>query len=268
MAARPQCLGLVERKNEDILAFIRALVIDNIAIKDNWSPYLPFVRRALWLLRNRFTQMRPIDFLGGAITLNLFETLPSEDTHPSIAEIAIAAESSRVKALNFQKAKDFKRLASDSMPTTIFEIGSLVLVRKINNSVSLRKHKLDSALKGPYRVTGQDGSAVMMKDLISLKQMPNRHVSECVQFFDNEHIAPHEWAAGNSDLYLVEEILNHRPREGISSEQMKTFSDVEFLVKWTGFEEPSWNDSHTLLDLIALREYVLTHPELQAIFKL
>ena len=267
MASRPQGLAMVERKNQDILALLRALVIDNMVIRLNWTPYIPFVRRSLWLLYNRDTQLRPIDFLGGAIKLRLFENIPNEETHPSIAEIALAVESIRVIALNFQKATDFKRLAVEPTPTTIFETGSLVLVRKVNNSVSLRKHKLDPALKGPFKVTGQNGSAVMMKDLNSLKQMPNRHVSECVQFFENEHIAPHEWAANNSDMYIVDEILNHRPRKGISLAQMKIFSDVELLVKWTGFEEPSWNDSHTLLDLIALREYVLTRPELKTIFK-
>ena len=267
MASRPQALGMVERKNQNVLDLLRALVIDNSAIRLEWSQYLPFVRLSLWLLYNRDTQLRPIDFLGGAIKLRLFECIPNKDTHPSIAEIALAAESIRVIALNFQKAQDFKRLAAEPTPTTIFKTGSLVLVRKVNNSVSLRKHKLDPALKGPFRVTGQDGSAVMMKDLNSLKQMPNRHVSECVQFFENEHIAPHEWAANNSDLYLVDEILNHRPRKGISLQQMKKVSDVELLVKWTGFEEPSWNDSHSLVDLIALREYVLTRPELKTIFK-
>ena len=103
--SRPQGLSIVEQNNQDVLALLDLKSLTTSLFGRN-GHYLPFVSREPSDCSATETQFRPIIFLGDAIMLDLFERLPNEDNHPSIAEIVLAA-----KYLIFER----QRTLSDSL---------------------------------------------------------------------------------------------------------------------------------------------------------
>jgi hypothetical protein len=60
-----------------------------------------------------------------------------------------------------------------------------------------------------------------------------------VFYYDKERVNPVEVAMKDTDQFLVESIVAHRGYTGTGSKKKKS-SDLEFLVKWVGYQEPEW----------------------------
>ena len=115
VADRPQAIGITERKNSSILGALRAMVIDNKLIQSKWSIYLPLVRKQLWLIRNRFTKCRPIDYYGGLVKLEeSFQSPQAHATalHPDIKDAVQVARDLHRRTLRFQYAANTAKLAT------------------------------------------------------------------------------------------------------------------------------------------------------------
>ena len=55
----------------------------------------------------------------------------------------------------------------------------------------------------------------------------------------------------------------------VFSERTATLPEhVHLRVKWTGYDEPTWNESESLLDLLHLKQYIQSNVSLQSIRKL
>ena len=274
VANRPQSQGIVERCNQEVLRDLRAMIIDVPEILNSWSRYLPLVRRRLWLTPNRFTQCSPIDFLGGVITLDIPFLDPSSalppDTppHPTLEEIANAAERIRLISLRRQRAFDLARLATLAPADSLIPVGSLVLVRpNPNAAVRLRTDKLVPVIRGPYILFRQNGSQCFLRDPTDGSELEPVHIERIFPFRQDGHIDPKTWEARRKDLFLVEEIREWRTVAGANAQRIRDTDHVEFLVKWTGYAEPTWNTSKPLLRLLTLKRFIEANPLLHTAFR-
>ena len=217
VANRPQSQGIVERTNGEVLRHIRAMVIEVPEIQDTWSWYLPIVRNRLWLSVNRFTLVRPVDFFGGALRMQMKFRSPSEigcddqPIHPTIAEIASNSEKIRIISLRNQHAADLQKLAGKARRNTIFKIGSLVLLLpNPNAATSLRPVKIAPVVSGPFEVIKQEGSRIVLRDLIDLHTLEPVHIERVFPFRSSGRIDPRTWEARKRNVFLVDEIIDWR----------------------------------------------------------
>lgn len=68
-------------------------------------------------------------------------------------------------------------------------------------------------------------------------------------------------------MFLVDEILDWRTTPGQNAASIRNPDNVEFLVKWTGYAEPTWNTSKPLMRLLSLKRYIEGKPPLHRAFR-
>ena len=62
-------------------------------------------------------------------------------------------------------------------------------------------------------------------------------------------------------------IVDHKYTPVFSERTATLPEHVHFRVKWTGYDEPTWNESESLLDLLLLKQYIQSNVSLQSIRK-
>ena len=133
---------------------------------------------------------------------------------------------------------------------TDYPINSYVLYTppKGRSNKLLRKHK------GPYQVRGRRQSVYIIEDLVRGKQIKT-HVHNLRPFlFNPAQVDPQDVAQQNEKEFVVAEILAHR-----GDHQRR--SNMEFLVRWTGYNETSnsLEPYKELMHVDRLHEYLRVH---------
>ena len=70
---------------------------------------------------------------------------------------------------------------------------------------------------------------------------------------------PLEIALADNESFLVEKILKHR----FTDSQNKIKSNLQFLIKWKGLNDPSWEPWKNTSKLILVHEYLNSKRELK-----
>jgi len=145
-----------------------------------------------------------------------------------------------------------------SKETTYFEPNSLVLRQWGNGR---RPHKLSPALAPPERVVGQEGSTVTIEDLAS-KRKRQVHVEHITLYHEGEEaraarLAREQLAREEEGTWEVEQIVGHE----LSKEGTRSFREIDLMIKWKDFEEPSLHPLADFVHLKAFKDYLLAHED-------
>jgi hypothetical protein len=169
------------------------------------------------------------------------------------------------------QSKHFEKLENKFNPSNPkqrrqFHQGDFVLQQKDSTGIS---GKPSCRWIGPFMVLERrdNDPTHPVLDLMDLTNMTvfTAAADDCRQFntswFD-EPTMLHDLsklAAQDLDEYVVEKILDHRPK---TTTRKQPLSKYFFLVKWEDFDEPTWEPYNELRNLEPMDEYSQKHPEL------
>jgi hypothetical protein len=145
--------------------------------------------------------------------------------------------------------------AAPATQETEFDINSFVLVQYENND-HRPPTKVHPKLRGPYQVISVSrrdnrGTIYTCQNLANNK-LEDFHVKLLQQFhYDSRYVDPAIEALVDSSSFIVEDILDH-VFEG--KRQIKT--EMKFLVKWLGHDQPTWEPYANVAKLKQLHEYL------------
>ena len=248
--------GLVERVNKEVTRHLRNIVLDR-RVKTEWSSMLPLVQRIINSKVHKVTKFAPATLLfGNNIDLDrhLFSpfipdheaTNPPTDMPDYVARLIESHSKLMEAAAANQEEWDIQRQTKRPVATlTEFPVGSLVLVAYPDKK---RPDKLDPYYHGPYQVHGSTTAAdTTTVSMYTLKQLSTgqlksvgRHLLRPFHL-DGEYVDPLEVSLRGTDEFVVEAILGHYPKEAISRFIKRRKSDMSFLVKWVGYDKPTYN---------------------------
>lgn len=258
--------GIIERANKEIMRHLRAFLNEQV-IGAEWKVYLPFTQRICNAEVIRHLNVSPSQIIfGGAIDLNrsiLKPNILDNHDHSDITDYVnklLIAQSATIKyAAKMQNERDesviLAKTAALKSVITEFKVGSYVLVEYPSDGFLMNPrppNKLMTNLKGPLQVISHDGPAYLLRDMVSTRPV-SAHVSRLRLFeYDKERINPVEVAAKDAGAYLVEKVLDHRNYNA----KTRLRSNLEFLVKWVGYEETTWEPWSSLHSNLRTHEYM------------
>ena len=114
------------------------------------------------------------------------------------------------------------------------------------------------------RVLSYDKDTYTLQDLTNPNRTMKVHVSRVSEFrYDPTQVDPAEIALTDASSFVVHSILNHRYQGTLRKKltQSSRKSDIEFLVKWEGYDDPNDN---TWEPWSELRTVKATHDYLRA----
>jgi len=136
-------------------------------------------------------------------------------------------------------------------------VGNLVFVRKEQPTRREKWHKLTAKALGPYKVTSisDDGKLVTIStesgeevvDLETIELAPNPQQEMETEATASSSADNRETRQDRGADYVVDKLVDHRP---ISDEEP---SKLEFLVKWFGHQEKTWEPVNHLRSSQILR---------------
>jgi hypothetical protein len=295
----PTANGIVERANRAVIQRLREMIFSKRLVKHPehvWSDLLPLVQRAINASVHSATGVSPAKILFGnnldldrclltnmpsarkldvtryvdALTYNQRIILEEADKHQSeLCEKVIAASH---KA---QQRKNRNGELVDAVPKKI-EKGDWVLVAP---GPSYPLHKLAPRWLGPFRVLEcKEGSElVCVED--TLKCKVRKFLRRQLELFDVRMMSDVEGlkvvAETDGFEFPVEAIIGHALVEtggvGVAPSQLpasfkrgqKSKKAFQFLVRWTGYEEPTWVEYKVASRLVQFPGYVAMLPGLR-----
>ena len=257
-ANHPQTDGLTERVHRTIEQILRSVVHHR---QTNWEDMLPVCEFAYNDMVQASTCETPFFMNHGLHPISIPEFVfvspsqPETDGSPHIAESSDWLEKQQ-KALAL--AKDSIRAALDKQiinadkqrQDATFKEGEMVLIHRDFLSTEISRDqpcaKLAPRWLGPFKVLEVPNMATVRVQLPrSCKAHPVFNVAALRHFHEDVSLRgrPEEPPAPVLDLdgqerYLVEEILSERVFKG----------KVQYLVKWIGYNEPTWEPRANVLD--------------------
>jgi hypothetical protein len=295
----PTANGIVERANRAVIQRLREMIFSKRLVKHPehvWSDLLPLVQRAINASVHSATGTSPARILFGnnldldrclltqmpnardldvdryvdALTYNQRIILEEADKHQSdLCEKVIAANH---KA---QQRKNKRGEFVEAVPKKI-EVGDWVLVEP---GPSYPLNKLAPRWLGPFRVLEcKDGSELVhVED--TLKGKVRKFLRRQLEVFDVRMMANVEGlkvlAETDGFEFPVEAIIGHALVEeggvGVAPTQLslsfkrgqKTKKSFQFLVKWSGYVEPTWVEYKVASRLVQFPGYVAMFPNLR-----
>ncbi len=295
----PQANGIVERANRSILERLRAMVFSQRLVRHSehvWSDLLPLVQRAINASVHSATGTSPARILFGdnldldrcllthmpnardldvtryvdALTFNQRIILETADKHQSdlCAKVIAKAQRAQMKA---------KKSGDLSMPPfKQIEVNDWVLV---SPGESYPLHKLSPRWLGPFRVLqcSANSEVVVVED--TLKRKVRKFLRRQLEIFDISQVSSVEGltkvAESDGFEFPVESILGHALIEaggvGVAPVQLpqnfkrgvRPKKMFQFLVKWSGYEEPTWIEYKVACRLVQFPGYVAFLPNLR-----
>jgi hypothetical protein len=281
IAYRPQANSICERQNAIIMFHLTALVIEcDLGPKDKvaWSDLVPQV---FSIVNN--TPKNPLGISPLSLVYGVFANydrplldpvaanIPGTTSNPVDYVDSLTRWQSRllditedIQSRHFQKLE--KRFNANGASRKFHE-GDFVLQRKEATGMS---GKPSSRWIGPYLVMSRrdNDPTHPVVDLMNLTDLSVKEAAadDCRKFntswFEEETMIPEltKIAAADLDEYVVQKIIAHRP-EGENRTQ--PLSKYFFLVKWEGFEEPTWEPYSGICKLKPLEVYGEEHPNLK-----
>jgi hypothetical protein len=295
----PQANGIVERANRAILERMREMIFSKRLVQHPehvWSDLLPLVQRSINASVHSATGTSPARILFGdnldldrcllthmphakdldvnryvdALTFNQRIILEEADGHQSkLCDKVIQ------KAHKAQRKKKRNGTFIDAEPKEI-AIGDWVLVAP---GPSYPLHKLAPRWLGPFKVLDckKDSELVLVMD--TLKNKVRKFLRRQLEQFDVRGFADVEGVQSVAEAdgfeFPVEAIIEHALVEqggvGVAPVQLpnnfkrgsRAKKSFQFLVKWSGYDEPSWVDYKVASRLVQFPGYVSMLPNLR-----
>ncbi len=295
----PTANGIVERANRSILQRLREMIFSKRLVKHPehvWSDLLPLVQRAMNASVHSATGTSPARILFGdnldldrcllthmpnardldvdryvdALTYNQRIILEEADKHQSELCKKVVAASQKA-----QRKKNRNGDFIDAAPKEI-SIGDWVLVAP---GPSYPLHKLSPRWLGPFRVIDCRAESEMVYVEDTLKRKVRKFLRRQLEVFDARGFADAEGvkvvAETDGFEFPVEAIMGHalvaEGGVGVSPVQLPPSfkrgslakKRFQFLVKWTGYDEPTWVEYKVASRLVMFPGYVAMLPNLR-----
>ena len=265
--------GIVERANKEVNRFLTDLVMDK-KILTNWPLLVPLVQRIMNAAWHTTLGASPAAMVfGNQIDLdrNLISEPPEENKDSVLSntlsvsvqehlDLLISAQDKIVDAVQRQLVNRQDILQNENVKhipdLTSFARDSLVLVQPREGR---RKHKLAPRWQGPKRVINisNDGTTYTLQDLVTMRNH-DYHVTQLKSYIvdPNHNLTPLQVALADHDhVYIVERILDIRgDPKGLKNQ-------LEFLVKWEGYDDETWEFWAALRNVDELHTFLRNHPD-------
>ena len=254
--------GIVERANKEVMRHLRDIIFD-ARVESDWSTYVPLVQRIINSQVHSKTGLAPMELVWGK-TLDLNRGILNQRDNSTenlsawinkqihSQKVAIQVASEKQFASDMYQIQKVNREKNFGINEPEFPIGSYVLIGYEEHEPS----KLHPRLKGPMRVvavTKRDNlpSIYTCQDLVTNKPY-DYHVKLVRPFhYDAESINPETVAMADDNSFMVEEIRDHR---FLNNDRKR--SSLQFLVKWVGYEECTWEPYHSTFKLVQTHNYM------------
>ena len=254
--------SIVERANKEVMRRLRDLVFDTRLVTI-WSDMLPLVQR---LMNNQVVKTigvspaqiifgNGIDLDRNFVPLHVTRAVSNADNNGEVRYLEWVDKLIESQSLiihvaqetlfsNVQKHLELKRRTEG---ITSYPLGAIVLAQYPDKGLGKRPpSKLHPRWEGPFRVVNisDNGNRYELQDFIT-GNLTSRHLTDLKLFFYD----PANATMSLEDIAIrdrihefpVEQVLEHRFKENVDNKTRTTrSSDVEFLVKWRGFNE-RWN---------------------------
>ena len=256
---RPASNGIVERKNRNVLAHLRALLFTDNLVKLNWHYLLPIAQRICNATDVASLGCSPAQIIfGNSIHLNrgldtAFQPiLPTSQKVSDYVKTLCDGQTALIRAsqLHLAHVKDVY-LARTPTSTPAFPNGSYVLIAYPTDF----RPKMSNQLRGPFRIISSLSSMYQVQSFTDPDRLINIHFSRLREFHSNElyHISPVETAATDDQEFAIDYISDHSG----SPTQPK---DMTFLVHWLGFDDKDadWQSFDSISESSALDSYILS----------
>jgi cleavage and polyadenylation specificity factor subunit 1 len=255
--------GIVERANKEVMRHLRDIIYD-ARVESDWSTYVPLVQRIMNSQVHSKTGLAPMELVWGkTLDLNRGILTQRHNSTENLSEwikkqihsqtVAIQVASEKQYASDMYQIQKVNRERNFEINEPEFPIGSYVLIGYEEHEPS----KLHPRLKGPMRViavTKRDNlpSIYTCQDLVSNKPY-DFHVKLVRPFhYDAESVNPETVATADDNAFMVEDIRDHR---FLNNDRKR--SSLQFLVKWIGYEECTWEPYHNTFKLVQAHNYML-----------
>ena len=231
---------------------LRALLFDS-RVHDKWSfEQLPLIQRIMNTVEKTSTGVTPAELilshsirLSSHIMTPINSGIDSSDVSLSgrMDEWISRQHTVLIAAEEHQRQSDQHRVVEKDLDITDYPVNSYVLYTPLmgRSNTLLPKHK------GPYQAVRRQESIYTIEDLVQGKQIKT-HVHNLRAFiFNPTQVNPLEVAQQNEQEFLVDEIIAHR------GDHHRRYT-MEFLVRWTGYEESSnsWEPYKALMNFMII----------------
>lgn len=259
-ANHPQSDGQTERAHRVIAQILRTVVNHR---QNNWEEMLPWCEFAFNDMVQASTCETPFFLNYGFHPLSAPEAAFSTTVHAGDWQERQQEARSVVKDSIQAAIDDQARMADRSRQDRPIEVGDQVLVHKDYLSTPVSRDqpcvKLRPLWLGPFKVLETPSRSTARLDLPSwcrAHKVMNQAALKKYHKDDTLHGPPSRPPAPIVDAdgfqrYIVEKVLSHRRFRGRK----------QYLVKWRGYQDPTWEPEAFLLDedgspIIPLKEYL------------
>jgi hypothetical protein len=286
----PSANGIVERANRSILERLRHLIFNRHLQRHSahqWSDLLPLCQRMINSSVHSATGTSPARILfGDGLDLDRCILTPAPVGHVFDVDnyVDVLTHNQRViieAANDYQEQLCRKVVASSSRanrgkPARSFAVGDWVLVRP---QPSFPLHKLASRLLGPFRILQCSADSEIVVVLDSNKNKSRKFLKRNLELFDMSVLSSidgmKQVAERDNFEFPVESIVGHalvvNNELGVDPVQLdrdferagRPLKSFQFLIRWVGYDEPTWIAYRTAASLPQFPGYVAQFPGLR-----
>ena len=259
-AFHPQTDGQTERLNAVMEQYLRSYVT---YLQDDWLAWLPMAEFAANNHTSESTGVSPFFANLGYHPRHQFDLMPApRDNVPDnraralVDQLADLHDHLRVemnRALKIQKEQANER----RLPAPRYEPGDKVWLNAKNIKTRRPSIKLDHRRLGPYEVIESvTPRAIRLRLPETVRLHPVFHVSLLEPTADDPYPGqlqppPPPVEVDGEEEWLVDDILDARIR----------YRKLQYLVKWTGYYQPTWEDATSVNGLQAVDNFHQAHPD-------
>ena len=238
--------GIAERAIKTTQEHLRAFLFDR-EVRENWSDILPLIQRIMNASRHQAIGCSPAQIIfGNSIDLDRhivhapspmaeIELLPWHQNLVKMQEKLITQVQELLQAVADKHCENNPK----EEEKVKFPNGSFVVLLYLAKENHRPPTKLDTPLRGPFRVVGMEDDRVQIQDILDLDgAVRNVHVTACRAFnFDSDRVIPLDIARRDNNEFYIERIVSHEDRTPKRSATKPKKDCLFFTVKWVGQDD-------------------------------
>ena len=259
-AYHPQTDGQTERANKTLEVYLRHYVNYH---QDDWPEWLPLAEFSINNHPSATTGVSPFFATYGHHPRMAFEPQTSFEGTRIISQFADDMNDVQLKCReSIDRAQAFQSSYANEkrLPAPLFQAGDRVFLDVRNLARERPTAKLDHIRAGPYSILRMKTPLVAKIDLPPTARIKNDfHVSLLRPYSKDAY--PEQQQTEPPPLYVDNDAIPVYETEEIISSRYR-WRRLEYLVKWTGYEHPTWQPHWDLTDTQELIDnYHTTHPQ-------